>query len=148
MWDRDRPSFGTERHIPILCARRSALACRMQPFRKLEVWRRAHAHAINVRRATRSFPRYGYTELKAQIIKSAESVPFNIVEGCGADSNKEFARFLGISIKSAMELEGELQMARDNGILSHRDWRALTEETIEIRRMLCGLRKRVLADPD
>ena len=120
----------------------------MQSFRKLDVWRRAHAHAINVRRATNAFPRYGFTSLKAQIRDSAESVPFNIVEGCGADSNKEFARYLGISIKSTMELEGELQMARDYGILTHKAWRTLTQETIEIRKMLWGLRKKVLAEVD
>ena len=120
----------------------------MQSFRKLEVWRRAHAHAINVRRATNAFPRSGYTSLKGQIRESAESIPFNIVEGCGADTNKEFARFLGISIKSTMELEGELQMAYDNGILSYRLWRSLTQETIEIRKMLWGLRKKVLAEVD
>jgi hypothetical protein len=74
----------------------------------------------------------------------AESVPFNIVEGCGADTNKEFARFLGISFKSTMELEAELQMARDCRVLSQRDWQQLTRETIEIRRMLWGLRKKVL----
>jgi four helix bundle protein len=120
----------------------------VQSFRKLEVWRRSHAHAINVRRATNTFPRYGYTSLKAQIRDSAESIPFNIVEGCGADTNKEFARFLGISIKSTMEREGELQMARDNGILSYKNWRMLTQETVEIRKMLWGLRKKVLAEID
>jgi four helix bundle protein len=120
----------------------------VQSFRKLHVWRRAHAHAVNVRRVTNTFPRFGYSDLKAQIRRSAESVPFNIVEGCGADSNKEFARFLGISIKSTMELEGQLQMARDDGILSYKRWRELTEETIEIRKMLWGLRKKVLAEID
>ena len=120
----------------------------MQPFRNLEVWRRAHAHALNIRRATNAFPRRGYSGLKAQIIDSAESVPFNIVEGCGADTQREFARFLGISIKSTMELEGELQMARDCRIMSQSQWRALTDETIAIRRMLCALRKRVLDKVD
>jgi four helix bundle protein len=108
----------------------------MQSFRRLDVWKRAHAHALNIRKATRAFPRRGYTSLKSQIIDAAESVPFNIVEGCGADSNKEFARYLGISIKSTMELEA---------VLSLLDWQRLTRETIEIRRMLWGLRKRVLA---
>lgn len=118
----------------------------MQPFRRLDVWKRAHAHALNVRRATRSFPRSGYTKLKSQIVASAESIVFNIVEGCGANTNPEFARFLDISIKSTMELEAQLQLARDYGILHEREWRTLTAETVEIRRMLCGLRKRVLGD--
>jgi four helix bundle protein len=116
----------------------------VQEFRKLEVWERAHAHAINVRRATRAFPRSGYGSLKSQTIESAESIPFNIVEGCGAHSRKEFARFLDISIKSSSELEYQLQLARDNGVMPTRAWHVLTKETIEIRRMLCVLRRRVL----
>jgi four helix bundle protein len=116
----------------------------MQDFRKLKVWERAHAHAINVRRATRAFPRSGYGSLKSQTIESAESIPFNIVEGCGAHSRKEFARFLDISIKSSSELEYQLQLARDNGVMGTRLWQQLTAETVEIRRMLCGLHRKVL----
>jgi len=120
----------------------------MQSFRRLDVWKRAHAQALNVRRATRSFPRSGYTKLKSQLVSSAESIVFNIVEGCGAISNPEFARFLDISIKSTMELEGQLQLAHDYGILHRREWRTLTAETIEIRRMLCGLRRKVVDDDE
>lgn len=79
------------------------------------------------------------------MVSSAESIAFNIVEGCGAFSGKEFARFLEIAIKSGMELEYQLQLAHENGVLLKSDWTELTRETIEVRRMLCGLRKVVLA---
>jgi four helix bundle protein len=59
---------------------------------------------------TATFPRTGYRSLREQIVAAAESIPFNIAEGCGASSQKEFARFLEISIKSANELEAELQL--------------------------------------
>lgn len=76
--------------------------------------------------------------------KAAESVPTNIVEGCGAFSRKEFARFLDISIKSTFELEYQLQLAKDNRVLLQEPWRKLTRETIEIRRMLCAYRRSVI----
>ena len=76
---------------------------------------------------------------------AAESIAFNIVEGCGTDWPKEFARFLEIAIKSAIELEYQLRLARDYGVLRHRGWEELTEETIDVRRMLFGLRTKVLA---
>lgn len=116
----------------------------MQSFRDLLVWQRAHALALEVRRVTRSFPRSGYSSQKSQIIRSVESIPCNVVEGCGATSRKEFARYLDISIKSTSELEYQLQLARDCGVLSNRGWQSLTAETVEIRRMLCGLRRSVL----
>jgi len=117
----------------------------MQDYRRLRVWSKAHALVLNVRRATHRFPRNGYASLKSQLTRAAESVPYNIVEGCGSHSQKEFARFLDISIKSTSELEYQLLLAMDYGVLVPECWKALTEETIDIRRMLCGLRAKVLA---
>jgi four helix bundle protein len=83
--------------------------------------------------------------LQSQMIRAAESIVFNIVEGCGGRSPKEFARFLDISIKSTLELESQLELAKDYGVLSDHHWQTLTKETVDVRRMLCGLRAKVLA---
>ncbi len=117
----------------------------MQDFRRLKVWDKAVALALGVRRATTRFPKQGYSELKAQLVSAAESVGNNIVEGCGASTQKEFARFLEMSVKSAMELEGELELAYRYDVLQERDRRALGAMTVETRRMLCGLRNKVLS---
>ena len=117
----------------------------MQDHRKLEVWARAHTLCIAVRRATRAFPRRGYAGLESQTARAAESVLFNIIEGCGTRTAKDFARFLDSSIKSSKELEGQLELAKDYGVLRPEEWTALANETVEIRRMTCGLRARVLA---
>lgn len=116
----------------------------MQDHRKLRVWKKAHELAIAVRRASCQFPRTGYTGLRSQMINAAESIVFNIVEGCGANSRKEFARFLDISVKSSSELEAQLELSKDYGIIDVRRWIELNIEAIDTRRMLCGLRKRVL----
>ena len=128
-------------------SRSHAIVCRMQDYHKLRVWKKAHGLVLNVRRTTRSFPRSGYGSLKAQLMSAIESIPFNIVEGCGANSAREFGRFLDISIKSTSEVEYQLQLARDYGVLHNREWQTLTTEVIDIRRMLCGLRAKVLTDP-
>ena len=116
----------------------------MQDFRRLLVWARAHKLVLGVRRAIRGFPRSERGSLRSQMVTSAESIAFNIVEGCGASRPKEFARFLDISIKSTCELEYQLQLATDCGLLSSRVGPPLASETVEIRRMLCGLRRKVL----
>ena len=119
----------------------------MQDYRKLDVWARSQAHCISVRRATRRFPRRGYAALESQITRAAESVHFNIIEGCGTRTPKEFAKFLDTSIKSSKELEGQLELARGYEVLGGRECSALMNETVEIRRMLCGLRAKVLGRP-
>ena len=82
--------------------------------------------------------------MKAQLSRVAESIAANIVEGCGAASQKEFARYLDISIKSLNETEYHLLAARDRGALALMLWEPLTSEVIQIRRMTYALRNKVL----
>lgn len=110
------------------------------------MWRKAHALTLNVRRATHDFHRKRSGPLQTQITRSSEAIPNNIVEGCFAATQKEFARYLDISIKSSGETEYQLQQARDRGLLGAREWRALSAQTIEVRKMAIGLRKKILRD--
>lgn len=114
----------------------------MQDYRNLRVWRKSHQLTLAVRRAASRLPRTGYTSLRNQITASAESIAFNIVEGCGSSSGKELARFLDISIKSTLELEYQLKLAMDYGVMDQKEARGLSGEVVDTRRMLCGLRRR------
>jgi four helix bundle protein len=120
----------------------------MQDYRRLKVSPRARAHAVAIRKCTQRFPRSGYADLKKQITTAAESILFNIVEGCGSRTQKDFARFLDISIKSAFELEGQLELATDYAIIPQAKSVTLCNETVEIRKMLCTLRRRVIESDD
>jgi len=117
----------------------------MQDYRKLRVWSMAHALALDVMAATNRFPRTGYASLRAQMTTAAESIACNIVEGCGAVSQAELARFVEISIKSSSELQYQLQLARDYGVLPQGEWDKLSVAAIDTRRMLCGFRAKVRA---
>ena len=119
----------------------------MQDFKHIKAWQRGHAMAIAVQRLARGFTRAGFAELRSQLTRAANGMPANIVEGCGAASTKEFARFLDISIKSANETEYHLLVARDHGLISPEQWQKLTAETIEIRKMTYAYRKKVLENP-
>ena len=73
------------------------------------------------------------------------SVPTNIVEGTGQRSGKEFGRFLDIAVKSTSELEYHLMVGREIRVISVNDFESLSAQTIEVRKMLYGLRERVVA---
>ena len=96
----------------------------------------------------RGFGRAGFSGLRSQLARAADSVPATIVEGCGASSAKDFARFLDMAIKSANETEYHLLKARDHRLIAEQDWQRLTAETIEIRKMVYGYRKNVLGRVD
>jgi len=74
------------------------------------------------------------------------SIPTNIVEGSGQQSRKEFARFLRFALNSTSELEYHLTVARDTEAIEIIDFDSLAAQTIEVRKMLHGLLKRVLSD--
>ena len=116
--------------------------CRITGIR---VWRQSHDLAVAVRRASRRFSAAEYSSLKSQMTRAAESVVFNIVEGCGAASSRDFARFLDIAIKSSREVESQLERAKDYGALEAAAWSHLTAEITSIRRQVHSLRLRVLA---
>jgi len=120
----------------------------MQDFRKLLVWRRAHALTLKIDGLVRRFPRKGATRLAGQLSGAADSIATNIVEGCGAASQREFARYLDIAIKSSSETEYHLLSARDRGFVREDEHEPSADEVVQIRRMLYGLRKKVLIDSD
>jgi len=88
--------------------------------------------------------RAGFSHLRSQLTRAAESISDNIAEGCGAASKRDFAKFLDSSIKSASETEHRLLKAKDLGLISQRDWQSHTAETIEVRKMTFGYRKKVI----
>jgi four helix bundle protein len=119
----------------------------MQDFKHIRAWQRAHALAIAIHKQTRHFTRMGYGHLRSQLTRAADSIAANIVEGCGAATNKEFARFLDMSIKSDNELEYHLLESRDLDLLDPATWQSFNDETIEIRKMTFVYRRKVLQSP-
>jgi len=120
----------------------------MRDFKRIKAWQRAHALAIALHKRTRGFSRAGYARLRAQLTGAADSIKDTIAEGCGAATNKEFARFLDMAIKSANEAEGHLLSARDLGLFSLEEWQKYAGETIEIRKMVYTYRKKVIETPE
>lgn len=115
----------------------------MGDFRKLRVWRKAHALAINAHRVANRIRGQRYATFRNQIIRSAMSVPTNIVEGRSQKSEAVFVRFLRISIASTAELEYHLLAARDIGAISQGDYFSLISELQEVRMMLYGLVRQI-----
>ena len=115
----------------------------MSDFKRLQVWQKAHALALHVHRMSGGIRRSRDSALRSQIVRSAMSIPANIVEGRRQTSEKEFARFLRIALNSGCELEYHLIIARDIGILAEPEFLSLEAETIEVRKMLHGLLNRI-----
>src|SRR6266550_3890361 len=115
----------------------------MADFKKLEVWQRAHALSLSIDRACKRIRASQYYSVRNQIFTAALSIPANIAEGRRKTSEKEFARFLGIAVASASELESHLIFARDANLISENDFVSLLSQTIVVRKMLYALIRRL-----
>ncbi len=117
----------------------------MQDFRNLEVWNKAHKLTLDVYRVTEHFPRTEVFGLSIQLRRGAASIATNLAEGCGR-AQGEFGRFVQIAFGSACEVEYQLLLSRDLGLIATEQYNDLVANVLEIKRMLNGLLKRVQRD--
>jgi four helix bundle protein len=117
----------------------------MQDFKRLDVWKRAHELTVQLYQSTTTKRREPFPGLVAQMRRAAASIPANVAEGCGHESQAELARFLQHAIASANELEYHLLLAKDLELVPLAAYAKLDARTTQVRQMLIGLVKRVRA---
>ena len=121
---------------------RGAYRALMADFKKLLVYQKARRLAM---RMPEYYPRVRKRSrrLADQLERAIESMGDVIAEGRGRATDKDFANFVTMAIGSANEAEHHLERAHDSGILKDDEHRALTDDVIEVRKMLIGLRRRL-----
>ena len=118
----------------------------MKDFRQLTVWGKAHQLALAIYKATKEFPKEELYGLTSQIRRASMSIPTNIAEGCGRNTDADFARFLQMAMGSASETEYQLILARDLEFISNENYERLHNDVEEVKRMLASLLKTLRAD--
>ncbi|MFS4491742.1 four helix bundle protein [Maribacter sp. 2308TA10-17] len=111
----------------------------MRDFKKYKVWEQGHAITLDTYKETQSFPKAEEFGLKSQMRRAAYSIPSNIAEGCGRESDAEFRRFLIISQGSASELEYFLILAKDLGYIDDKKYQEMDNEVNKTKRSLNNL---------
>ena len=112
----------------------------MKGHRDLEVWQKSMKFVTALYQQTTAFPKRELYGLTNQLRRAAVSVPSNIAEGCGRSSKKEFHQFLSLARGSLLEVETQIEIARDLGYVSGNKCGELLAKSNEIGRMLNGLR--------
>jgi four helix bundle protein len=114
----------------------------VKSHRDLLVWKKAIDLVEELYKLTDNFPKSELYGLTSQIRRAAVSIPSNIAEGAGRNSNKEFMHFLYIALGSLSEVETQLIIAKRLDYIDDIRENKLSE----IRRMLLGLIKAVNSD--
>ncbi|MFA6400147.1 MAG: four helix bundle protein [Salinivirgaceae bacterium] len=112
----------------------------MHNFRELIVWQKARSLHKDIYNLTRRFPKEELFGLTSQLRRSSQSIPSNIAEGCGRNSDKDLCRFLDMANGSAFELETQLILSFDVDLITEIELTLYEERVKEIQKMLFSFR--------
>lgn len=110
-------------------------------FKNLNIWKNAIELAENIYVSTENFPKNEEFGLKSQLRRCAVSVPSNIAEGSSRTSNKDFNRFLEISLGSLYEMQTQLIISSKRNFLSEENFELIENKIVELQRMISGFQK-------
>jgi four helix bundle protein len=110
----------------------------MGTHKDLDVWKSSMNFVKKIYELTKHFPKYEQYSLIDQIRRCAVSVPSNIAEGAARSSNKEYIRFIYISLGSLSEIETQLIIANE---LKYYDDKTVLIEIEVIRKKLLNFVK-------
>lgn len=120
----------------------------MADFKKLLVWQKAQILAVAASRAVAGLRGNDTATLRSKIDRASAAIPDLIAQGRSSDSEAEFARFLRRAIASASVLESQVILARDLEIVTESKAVTLLAQTVEVRKMLHGLVRRITGNSD
>lgn len=106
----------------------------MRDYKKLDIYSKSRNLVVEIYEVTNSFPKEEIYSLTSQIRRAAVSIIANIAEGSTRDTEKEFARFLNISLASLCETESLIVLATDLEYLEVQE--LLLDEIDHLRRMI------------
>ncbi|RZJ86195.1 MAG: four helix bundle protein [Chryseobacterium sp.] len=115
----------------------------MNHFRNLLIWQKAMALVTKIYNSTKRFPKEEMFGLTSQIRRCSVSIPSNIAEGSGRNSNIELARFLNISIGSLFELQTQLEIAYNVGFLPQEEFKILFDDSRELEIMIVSFTRKI-----
>lgn len=113
----------------------------MHNYKKLNVWISSISLVKNIYNLTRKFPKEEMFVLTQQLRRAAISIPSNIAEGAGRNSNAQFKIFLQISIGSCFEVETQLIISKELEYISEEELETISKELDSIMKMNHNLQK-------
>ncbi len=112
----------------------------MHRYKELRVWQKAIDLAVEVYRITEKLPKEERYGLISQMNRSAVSIPSNIAEGAGRNTEKDFNNFLGIALGSSFELETQVIISNRLEYIEQQDFEYLENELEHLQNMITKLK--------
>ncbi len=114
----------------------------MHNYKNLEVWKRSVELATQIYSLTDHYPKEEKYGLVSQIRRCSVSISSNIAEGAGRGSDKEFKLFLNYALESCFELETQLLISINLGLIAEEIQKDVLNELTEMQKMIYSLIKK------
>lgn len=115
----------------------------MHRFEELKIWQKAMDITEEVYLLSSLFPKEEKYGITSQVRKSAVSVPSNIAEGAGRNTNGEFKNFLGIASGSSNELYTQLVLSHRLKLVQKKQVESVLIQIKEVQKMNYALMKSI-----
>ena len=112
----------------------------MHRYKELKVWQKAIDLAVEVYRITEKLPKDERFGLIGQMNRSAVSIPSNIAEGAGRNTDKGFNNFLGVALGSSFELDTQLVISNKLEYVNDQDFQKTEKELEHLQNMIVKLK--------
>lgn len=113
----------------------------MKNFKDLKIWQKGMDIAVSCFQLTDSFPSIERFGIVSQINRAGVSIPSNVAEGSSRTSEKDYGRFIEISLGSSFELETQLLIAQRLKFGDETKVADLITNVSEEQKMLAGFLK-------
>ena len=116
----------------------------MRDFKKYDIWQLSHHLTLEVYKITSLFPKEEMYGITSQLRRASSSVPTNISEGCGRNSDAEFNQFLNIALGSASETEYLLILSKDLKYIPLEVFESLDQKVNIIKSKIYKLKEKLI----
>ncbi|WP_456424169.1 four helix bundle protein [Lutibacter sp.] len=113
----------------------------MHKIEELKIWKKSIKLTMLVYQLVSTLPSDEKYGLISQIKRSSVSIPSNIAEGAGRNSNKEFKHFLSIANGSSYELHTQLILTIELGLISKDKVQPVIDLIVEVQKMNYSFQK-------
>jgi len=118
-------------------------AIKIQSFKDLRIWQKGIEIVEDIYRMTRNYPKEELYGLSSQMRRASISIPSNIAEGFKRFHNKEYKRFLYITLGSSAELETQLIISHKLDYIPKNTMTALSEKIDYLSKMITALMRKL-----
>jgi four helix bundle protein len=112
-------------------------------FEKLIIWQKAMDFGESIFRLSYRFPVDEIYNLTSQIRRAVDSVALNISEGAIGQSNPEFKKFIGFSVRSLAEVVTCLHKALRRNYISNEEFEENYEYAFNLMNMMVAFKKKI-----